>query len=168
MGPLLTVHVLAVSTGYLTVLATGVIGLCALLMSARLPLSEPERRDLRRLILRLAVFSCLCLALGIPLGMIWAKANLGRAWAWSPPEIGAAFVFLSALLLVIAVRRPLADRLRYLVAVIGGVTLAIGWGGANAVTPAVPIVYLCGAFAAAQITVLMLHSSARRRDPLVE
>ena len=126
-----------------------------------LPAAQRERRDLQQLIFRLTVISSVCLPIGLVLGMFWASANLGRAWAWDPKETGAAFVLFSNLLLLVQLRK-VGDRVRCILATLGAAILAIGWFGASAVTSTVPIAWLCGVFAAAQLAMLMLRSSASR------
>jgi hypothetical protein len=162
MSVLLATHVFAVAVGYLSTVASGLIGACALVTAWRRPLMEHERDKLRRILFRLTATSIGCLPIGIALGMFWAAQNLGHAWAWTPLETGAAFVLLSSLLLLLAQLRPVSDFARYWLAVIGGIILAIGWVGANALTNVVPIAWLCGAFALSQIAVLLVRPAARR------
>jgi hypothetical protein len=164
MTLVMATHVFAVATGYLIAFANGLIGACALVTAWWRPLTEPERRKLQRTLFRLTAISTVCLPVGMALGMVWAAKNLGRAWAWAPGETGAAFVLFSSLLLLFAQLRRVPDRVRYIIAVIGGVILTIGWVGARAAT-SVPITWLCGAFAAAQIAVLLVRSPPPRIQP---
>ena len=163
MTPLLVAHVLAISTGYLTVLATGIIAAGALVTECRGSVAERDRHDLRQLIFRLTLISSAFLPVGILLGMVWARGALGRAWGWAPVETGAAFIlFSTALLLFAQVRLKLDVPTRYVIAVLGAVVLAFAWPVTNAVTATVPIAWLCGAFSVSQIAVLVLASTGRR------
>ncbi len=160
MGLLLLVHVVIVFAGYLAVLLSGLVGGYALVVAWRRPLGARERREWTRLLAWLAAASSGLLPVGIALGMIWAKENLGVAWAWKPVEIGALAVWVSAILLRLAQTRWWArGRLPRLIAVLGSLVLFFGWIVAAARTP-LPIAWFCGAFVAAQLAVLVL-----RREP---
>ncbi len=163
MTPLLGTHVLLITSGYLSVFGAGLIGLCALVKAWRRPLAAAERRELRTVIFRLSAASCGLVLLGIGLGMIWAAQNRGAAWSWERVEVGALCVLISAVLLFVTqLRGGLTDRLRWVLAAIGGVTVVAGMVGAKAVTPAVPIGWLWLALLASQGAVVVLRKAPSR------
>ena len=68
------------------------------------------------------------------------------------------FVFVSAALLLVAqLRMRISDHLRFMLAVLGGATVAFGMFGVRAVTPAVPIGWLWLAFVASSAAVVLLR-----------
>lgn len=167
MTPLLGTHVLLLTCGYLSVFGGGLIGLVALVKAWRRPLAAAERRELRAVIFRLSAMSCVLVPLGIGLGMVWAAQHRGAAWSWERVETGALCVLISAVLLFVTQwRGGPSDRLRWVLAAIGGVTVIAGMFGAKAVTPAVPIGWLWLALLASQGAVLLLR--ARDRASIAE
>lgn len=169
MTPLLVAHVGSITVGYLSVFCTGVAGCVALLKAWRRPLGARERRELRDLIFRLTCVSCVTVPIGVALGMVWSAQHRGAAWSWERVEVGAFFVLVSAvLLLVVQLRIRVSDYFRFVVAVLGGTAVAFGMVGARAVTPAVPIAWLGLAFAASQIAVVVLSGSRRKGNAVRE
>ncbi len=163
MTPLLGAHVLLLTTGYLCVFVTGLMGGCALFKTWRRPLAAVARRELRDLIFRLSAASCVLVPLGIGLGMIWAAQNRGAAWSWERVEIGALCVLISAgLLFVTQLRGGPSERLRWLVAVLGGIVVLFGMICGAAVTAAVPIGWLWLATVASQGAVVVLRRAQAR------
>lgn len=162
MTPLLGAHVFLLTTGYLCVFVTGLIGACALLKRWRRPLAAPARRELRAVIFRLSAASCVLIPLGIGLGMVWAAQNRGAAWSWERVEIGALCVLISAVLLFVTQGSGgFSARLHGLVAVLGGIVVLFGMVCGAAVTPAVPIGWLWVALVASQGAVVLLRASDR-------
>jgi hypothetical protein len=158
----LATHVFALMTGYLVVFATGLIAACALVTRSRRAFTELERGKLCRLLFRLTAISSACLPVGIALGMWWAAQNLEHAWSWTRQETGAAFVFASTLLLLLAQLRTLSDRLCHVMAVMAGVTLAVGVFVAGGTTGGMPIGWLWIAVVLSLVTVLLVRSSPPR------
>lgn len=163
---LLLVHVLLVTTGYLAMIGTALVGLCALATSWRRELSERERWELRRVLQLLTALSCLVTPPGILLGALWSADNLGAAWSWEPVEIGALTITFAAFFQLVALWRALgSDTTRYLLAVLGGGAVAIGWGMAKAPIGSIwPLVWACFAVALTQVAVLFLRTSEKRND----
>lgn len=164
--PLLGAHVFAITTGYLAAVCAGLVGLSALVRMCRRPLTSAQRRELNALMFRLTCASIVLVPIGIGLGMVWAKENLGVAWSWQRMEVGALFVLVATVLLfVVQTSLRVSDALRSVVALLGAVVVAFGMLGARAVTHAVPITWLVLAFAFSQIAVIMLRAK-RAREPL--
>ena len=157
MSLLLAAHVVVVTTGYLAVLAVGVMGFWALLRSWRETIPEAERTVLRRAIFRLTVANCIVVPAGVGLGMVWAAQNLGSMWSWQRPEIGALLVIsATGLLLLVQLRRKFDDRARWLLAAMGGAVVIFGWFGVKAFTSTTPIAWISGVLIASHIAVALL------------
>lgn len=157
MSLLLATHVLVVTTGYLTVLAVGVIGFWALVRSWCETIPDAERTVLRRVIFRLTVANCIVVPAGVGLGMIWAAQNLGSMWSWRRPEIGALLViFATGLLLLVQLRGKFHDRARWLLAAMGGAVVVFGWFGVSAFASTTPIAWVSGVLVASHIAVALL------------
>lgn len=163
---LLLVHVLLVTTGYLAMIGTALVGLCALATSWRRELSERERWELRHVLLLLTGLSCVVVPPGVVLGAVWAADNLGAAWSWAPVEIGALVIAFAAFFQFTALWRRLgSDSTRYVLAVLGGGAVAIGWGMAKAPIGGIwPLVWACIAVALAQVAVLFFRMAEKQND----
>lgn len=158
MTPLLAAHVATITLGYGLAFGSGWVGAVALLKRWRRPLGARERTELRALIFRLTCGSCVLVPIGIALGMVWSTENLGAAWSWAREEVGAVFVLIAAVLLLVAqLRAGVSDRLRFVLAVLGGATVAFGMFGARAVTRAVPIGWIWLALVACAAAVVLLR-----------
>lgn len=164
---LLLVHVLLVTTGYLAMIGTALVGLCALVTSKRRELSEREHGEVRRVLLLLTTLSCLVVPPGIVLGAFWAADNLGGAWSWKPVEIGALTITFAAYFQLVALWCRLgSDITRYQLSVLGGGAVAIGWGMAKAPIGGLgPLVWASFAVVLAQVTLLFQRMAEKRCDP---
>jgi hypothetical protein len=165
---LLTIHVLTILAGYLTILAAGFAGLWTMIAGWRRASVEREIESLRRQIFRLTVVGSALVPVGIVLGMIWAARNPPhyRAWSWEPVEIGALAVVVSTWLLLLAqvaavIRRRIDDRVRAVLAILGAAVVGVGWF-AKGLAPEVPIAWACGAAILAQGTIAFWQVRAKR------
>ena len=71
-------------------------------------------------------------AVGVVLGMIWARSELGRYWAWDTKEIGAFVVIVWQLCFLFAHRFACHTARSVLVmSVLGNIVVGLGWFGAN-------------------------------------
>lgn len=155
---LLATHVFTIGSGYLVVCGTGLVGACALVTGWRRSLSARERRELRQLMLRLTLASAVLVSIGMVLGMFWAAENLGRAWSWSPVELGALLVCGSSILSLLAQTcGRLSDRIIVYLTTLGLFVVQYGWYGVNALTPVVPIMWLCLAIFLSQAALVGLN-----------
>lgn len=160
---LLTVHVLVILGGYLTVLAAGFAGLWTLIAGRRSSANR-EVQSLRRQMLRLTVAGSVLVPVGVVLGMIWAAKNPPhhRAWSWEPVEIGALAVLLSTwLLLFVQVRMKLTHRAGAVLAVMAAAVVGVGWF-AKGLAPEWPIAGMCGAAIFGQGAIALWQARARR------
>ena len=117
-----------------------------------------DRQALRRTIFRLTVASCVVVPFGIGLGMRWAAENRGRGWAWERVEIAALLVTFSTFLLLFGhFSTKIDDRVRWLLAVLGGTTVTVGLFNAKGLNSTVSIGWLLIALATAQVVVAVLR-----------
>lgn len=163
---LLLGHVLLVTTGYLAMIGTALVGLCALVTSRWRKLSAREHSEVRRVLLLLTALGCAVVPPGIVLGAIWAEENLGAAWSWAPVEIGALTIAFAAFFQLAAFWRGLGNEsTRYGLAVLGGGAVAMGWGMAKAPMGGPgPLVWACCAVVLAQVMVLFQKMAEEPND----
>lgn len=161
--PLLMIHVIFITTGYLALVTAGLLGLWTLVSGLDVPVTPRIHRIQRRELQRMAAFASFLVPVGMVLGAFWAREHRGAFWRWEPIEIGALSVLLSSWLLF-AVQRwtPATEAFRAILALLGATVVALGWFGAKAVTGAVPISWLCGAALFAQGATALLHVRSRR------
>ncbi|MCX6955740.1 MAG: permease prefix domain 1-containing protein, partial [Verrucomicrobia bacterium] len=148
-SPLLAIHVVAMSGGYLAMVAAGLVGLWALLPGGSRTPTDRARQTQRREIFRMSVTGGVLVPLGMVLGMIWINGDGGvvqRPWSWAPLEIGALAVLVSTwLLLLIQLKPGLAGiRGRAVLAVIVAAIATVAWF-AKGLAPILPYPWLCAA-----------------------
>lgn len=126
---LLGVHVFAVTTGYVGLFAAGSIAAWSAVSRAVCGWSPVETTLLRATLRFTIAWSLSLVVLGVALGAIWARMNLGRYWAWDPKEIGgAAIVIWGAVALATTMRRN-GERSAMAPALLGSIIVALGWFG---------------------------------------
>jgi hypothetical protein len=96
MTPLLASHVLVVTVGYGTMFIMGGLGICYVLANWFGQTGPTQRYALQRATFQFATLSAVLTLVGIILGMIWAKENWDRYWAWDPKENGGLLVIVCA------------------------------------------------------------------------
>lgn len=162
MTLLLASHVLSVTIGYSTMFVIGGLAIYYVLAEGFRRTGPSQRYALGRTILQLGTISAVLTSVGIVLGMIWAKQNWGRYWAWDVKETGGAVVLLCALITVGLARfKPASYRALVPMAIIGNIGTAWGWFGANAGT-AFPFLT---AFIASQCLLLLAFFGILLRQP---
>ena len=131
---LLKIHVWTVTLGYGGTFLLGAIGICFVCQRCISDFSQPRLEALKRVSFIFNSLAAILTAVGIGLGMLWAKAAWGRYWAWDPKETGA-FCILAWLIFstVIHCWRGLSARVVFLLSLIGNVVVGLGWFGANLV-----------------------------------
>lgn len=169
-SPLMAVHVVAITAGYLMMFGAGLVGLWTLFSGWFHPSTDRELQLQRRELFRLAVAGSVLVPVGMVLGAIWSGTNPpGRVWSWQPVEVGALSVLISTwLLLAVQLRVVASDRIRAVLALLGASVVGIGWFGAQAVTAALPIAWLCGAAIFAQGAIILLQARAKRSGAAAE
>jgi hypothetical protein len=129
-GPLLALHVIAVTVGYVVTLAIGTLAACYVM--AR-PFGMPGPQQLQSLLVatrRLTAAALIATAIGVVLGGVWAQEHLGRYWGWDAKEVGGLSVVLwDALMLVVIGKRLLGDHAMLLLGLGGSTVVALAWFG---------------------------------------
>ena len=89
-------------------------------------------RSLTRVSFILGCVATSMTALGVLLGMIWAKAEWGRYWAWDIREIGASAVIHWQVSFLLAHRfARLTAHGILTMSLLGNMVVSLGWFGAN-------------------------------------
>lgn len=121
---LLKIHVWTVTLGFGGTFLLGAIGICFVCQRCISDFSQPRLEALKRVSFIFNSLAAILTAVGIGLGMLWAKAAWGRYWAWDPKETGA-FCILAWLIFstVIHCWRGLSARVVFLLSLIGNVVV---------------------------------------------
>jgi hypothetical protein len=129
---LLAVHVLAASTGYLGAFMVGALGICYVGQRLLWNFSPTGEVFAARAAVAFASAAAGLTAAAIVLGMVWAKLEWGRFWAWDYKETGALAI-LTWLLVFIGIGRgrAVAPRVIMTLAVLGNIVAIFGWFGAH-------------------------------------
>jgi hypothetical protein len=150
--PLLAAHVYAVSIGYTTTFAVGLMAVWSILTRAISGWDARRTEAVRATAWKLTLAGLVLTGMGVALGCWWARDNLGRYWGWDPKEVGALGVLAWYGLMLLCLRwRPLSERAGMLMGVVGNVVVSLSWFGtvlvANVhsygVSPNLPV-YLAG------------------------
>jgi hypothetical protein len=137
--PVLTLHTVAVTLGYLAGLLAAAAAAYATLRRwlARVPLPALEGSVLR--VTRAASLAAASLvAGGFVLGAVWAREALGRAFTGDPREIGAIAVVVCCIAAAAASRRGGAP-VALAIAIASGGFVTAAWFGANAYLNSFPL-----------------------------
>jgi Cytochrome C assembly protein len=124
-GPLLAIHVLTVTWGYLAALAAGALAVWVVAEGAYRGDGRRGMAAFRRPASGLAWASLSMTAVGVVLGAVWASGRLGRAWDWDPREVGGLGVLLCAGLSAVVVR--LNARAGMAAAIAGSTAAVLAW-----------------------------------------
>lgn len=140
MTLLLASHVLSITIGYVMMFIIGGLAICYVLAEWFNRTGPSQRYALRRTVLRLATISAVLTSIGIVLGMVWAKQNMGRYWDWDPKETGGAVVLLSAVMTgALGWLKPTSYNGLIIMGILGNIATAWGWFGVNAGTHSNPL-----------------------------
>ena len=127
---LLAVHVFTVTMGYTTTLFAGGLGICFVCQRCLLEFSPVRLQSIGRFTFNL-ICTAICLtAVGIFLGMVWARIEWGRFWDWDPKETGAMCVIVWQICFLAAYRRATTRGL-LLLSILGNIIVTFAWFGAN-------------------------------------
>jgi hypothetical protein len=131
--PLLATHVLTVSIGYVMMFIMGGLAICHVLADWFHRTDTGQTYALRRTMFRLATISAVLTSIGIVLGMVWAKDNWGRYWAWDAKEAGGVTVLVCAVLTgALGWIKPASHNAIVVMGILGNIGTAWGWFGMNA------------------------------------
>jgi len=154
MTILLASHILTVTVGYVTMFIMGALGICHMLANWFQQIGPAQRYALQRASFQFATIAFTLTAIGVVLGMFWAKENLGRYWAWDVKETGAVFV-LGCAIIMIGLRWLKGTRPNTIacMSIIGNLSTAWAWfGSVNGGFKPGPLML---AFTASQLVVLL-------------
>jgi len=130
LTPLLTVHIMALTTGYLAVFLAGAFGLYYVGMQWSGKLSPQLQLSLYRAARAFTGISAGLIVAGLFLGTIWNKQIRGVYWGGSLREIGAVCVLMWLAVLWVMERRNQQNiYLRMLACVAGNVVVSLAWFG---------------------------------------
>jgi hypothetical protein len=131
-GLLLANHVFFVTLGYTNTFLVGALGICFVGQRCFSDFSPSRMRSLTRVTFILGCVAAVLTAIGVFLGMLWARAEWGRFWAWDPKEIGglSVIVWLICFLAIHRFRRMTAHGI-LVMSLIGNIVVSLAWFGAN-------------------------------------
>jgi hypothetical protein len=131
---LLAIHVFTVILGYTLTLLIGGLGICFVSQRSLEDFSTSRLHSIARVSFVLATTAWFSTALGVLLGMVWAKIELGRYWAWDSKEIGGLSVVVWLSFYVIAHRffRRSARGILAL-SMLGNIVTCLAWFGPRAI-----------------------------------
>jgi hypothetical protein len=132
MNFLLAGHVFAVTLGYGTTFLVGALGICFVAQRCLSDLSPVRMRSLTRVTFTLGCVAAGLTAVAVILGMVWAKAEWGRYWAWDKKEIGAFAVMVWQVCFLLAHRlNHVTIRGVLVMSLLGNIVVGLGWFGPN-------------------------------------
>ncbi len=139
-------------TGYFGVLGAGLIATSASVKSLLRPLSERERRAVRRLLQRLARLAVWMLPLGAALGAYWRAEFLTNQWTeWSFHLRLLASTVSVGLLFLVQSRSSPSDRSRWLAAILATLAIVLSGFGPRLRIADFPVAWLGALFLAGQV-----------------
>jgi len=129
---LLASHVFMVTLGYTTTFLVGGLGICFVGQRCFSDFSPLRVRSLTGVTFMLGCIAAGLTAVGVILGMVWAKAEWGRYWAWDAKEIGGFGVVAWLACFLFAHRFAGGGARGVLVmSVLGNIVASLAWFGAN-------------------------------------
>src|SRR6266496_3001960 len=129
---LLASHVFLVTLGYTTTFLIGALGICFVGQRCFSDFSPLRVRSLTRVTFILGCVAAGLTAVGIILGMVWAKAEWGRYWAWDEKEIGGFAVIVWQGCFLFAHRFACSTARGVLImSLLGNIVVSLAWFGAN-------------------------------------
>jgi cytochrome c-type biogenesis protein CcsB len=128
----LTLHVLLCFISYASFALSFLAALLYLLRSKRKKQRSAQESELELFIYKAIILGFPCLTLGILSGLMWAKKEWGRYWAWDPKEIFSLLTWLIyALYLYVRYSKGWKGMSLAWWAVIGFLAVLISYLGAN-------------------------------------
>jgi hypothetical protein len=132
---LLATHVFTVALGYTTTFLVGALGICFVGQRCVSELSPLRMRSLTRVTFALGCVAAGLTAIGVALGMVWAKVEWGRYWAWDAKETGGFCVIVWQACYLFAHHFASGTARGVLVmSLLGNIVVSLGWFGANLLT----------------------------------
>lgn len=127
---LLAAHTFTITLGYTLTLLIGGLGICYVSQRCLEDFSTTRLRVINRVSGMLGSVALCLTALGILLGMVWAKIEWGRYWAWDPKEIGG-FSVAVWLIFYLSAHRLFKNCERGVLAIsmLGNIVVSLAWFG---------------------------------------
>jgi hypothetical protein len=127
---LLSVHVFAITMGYLLTFLLGALGICYVSQRSLGELTPSLTQSLNRISFGFGMSALVLTAIGTILAMLWAQRAWGRAWAWDPKELGGLATLAWLTCVTISARRERTrTRAVMLMNVLGNIVVGIAWFG---------------------------------------
>ena len=127
---LLAAHTFTVALGYTMTLLIGGLGICFVSQRSFEDFPTSRLHSIARVSLVLASVALFLTTIGVFLGMVWAKIEWGRYWAWDSKEIGglSALIWLTCYLVA---HRFFKNTTRGILAIsmVGNVVVSLAWFG---------------------------------------
>src|SRR5262245_13672969 len=129
---LLASHVFTITLGYTITFLIGGLGICFVGRRCFSDFSPSRLRSLTRATFILGCMAAGLTAVGVVLGIVWAKAEWGRYWAWDPKEIGG-FSAVAWLACFLFAHRFSSGGARgvLVMSVLGNIVVSLAWFGTN-------------------------------------
>jgi hypothetical protein len=130
---LLAVHTFTVTLGYTLTLLIGGLGICFVSQRCLEDFSTSRLNSIGRVSLRLGKVALFFTIVGVFLGIVWAKIEWGRYWAWDSKECGGLSVVIWLSCYLIA-HRFFKNRARGVLAIsmLGNIVVILAWFGPQA------------------------------------
>jgi lysylphosphatidylglycerol synthetase-like protein (DUF2156 family) len=127
---LLAAHTFTITLGYSLTLFIGGLGICFVCQRCLEDFSTSRLDSIARVSLVLGSVALFLTTLGVLFGMVWAKIEWGRYWAWDPKEIGglSAVIWLTGYLIA---HRFFKNSSRGVLAIsmLGNIVVSLAWFG---------------------------------------
>ncbi len=127
---LLAAHVFTVTLGYTLTMFIGGLGVCFVSQRCLEDFSTSRLHSSGRVSLVLGSIALVLTTLGVLLGMVWAKMEWGRYWAWDSKEIGGLSVVVWLTCYLVA-HRFFKNTARGVLAIsmLGNIVVSLAWFG---------------------------------------
>jgi hypothetical protein len=132
LSPLLSAHIFTLTTGYGAAFLTGAFGIYYVCCRWSRNLFPARQQALSRAVLLSSLLSVALVTVGVLLGMIWSRQNLGIYLGSDPREIGplCASVWLIAFCMFQRFGQ-VSERTTMLLGIGGNVIISLAWFGAH-------------------------------------
>jgi hypothetical protein len=127
---LLATHTFTVTLGYTLTLLIGGLGICFVSQRCLEDFSTSRLHSIARVSLVLGSIALFLTTLGVLLGMVWAKIEWGRYWAWDSKEIGgfSVVVWLTCYLVAHHFFKNSARGV-LVISMLGNIVVSLAWFG---------------------------------------
>ena len=129
----LSTHVVAITTGYASMFAAGLLAIIYVVRGFFTRTLTPETgKNIGRMVYGIVCFATLFSFVGTILGGIWADQSWGRFWGWDPKENGALLIVIwNAIVLHARWGGMIRERGLVAMAIFGNIVTSFSWFGVN-------------------------------------